>query len=659
MTTMSVRSVAIALGLASVQLQAQEQMRDTARAPLVVVSATRVPLSQGALPVAVTIITGDELRLRGVTNVGQALAEVASAYVAQAGSPGATTSLFLRGGESKYVKVLIDGVPANDPGGTYDFASLTTDNVERIEIVRGPASVLYGADAVTGVVQVITRRGVGAPRAEIDLRSGITPRDRPGGAPVHARSYDVSGSMSGALSVGSYAVSIARHTFTGLYALNNRYQNNVFSGRALFTPVEGTDLRLSLRYNDYQFNYPTNGGGDPVDSNAYFTEDRTVIGLEMERRLPASARAILALSSSLNDGGTDDALDQAGGNSFVSQDKIRRRGAELRFHLLPATRAALTFGAQVEQQDQRSQSQGQFGAFPFTSMFRAARRNVGGYGELVATPSDRVTATLGVRVDDNERFGTFGTGRVGLSVRPLASTRFRASAGTAFREPTFFEHYSTGFVTGNPGLRPERARSVDAGVEHDLFGERAQLSLTGFAQQFRDMIDYTGSTASCGYSYCNVAEARSNGLEAEARARLRGALWASAGATWLRTRVVSPGFDQSSGGLYRRDESLIRRPHQKWNAELSYRAEPLSASARVIGVGKRQDRDFRPFPATPVTLDAYQRYDVSGEYAFRSSATARSAVTLRIENLTNTGYENVFNFLAPRRTVSVGARTSF
>jgi vitamin B12 transporter len=661
---MSVRLLTASIvALVALPLAAQEQSRDTARVAPIVVSATRVPLSQSALPVAVTVITREQLELRGVTTVADALNDVTSAYVAQSGSQGAHTSLFLRGGESKYVKVLIDGVPANDPGGAFDFASVTTDNVERIEVVRGPASVIYGADAVTGVVHVITRRGLGPQRGEADVRAGTASRERirsGGSAPGTVRTWDAVGGMSGALSSGSYSLSLARHYSTGLYQLNNRYQNNVLSGRFLLSPLQGTDVRLSLRYNDYQYNYPTDGGGNAVDSNAYRSEDRTVIGVEVERKLSSSVRSVLSLSSSVNDGGTDDAPDSPTDGSFVSQDKLRRRGAELRFHMLPTSISTFTLGAQIEQQDQRSQSQSQSSFGPFNSVFRAARRSAGTYGELMLTPSERFTATLGARYDHNERFGDFGTGRVGLSWRPLSATRFRATAGTAFREPSFFENYATGFVTGNPNLRPERTRSVDAGVEQELLAGRAHVAVTGFAQEFRDMIDYTGSTTACGYSYCNVAAAHSNGLEVEAGARVAGPFSATAGLTLLRTRVTEPGFDQTSGGLYKRDESLIRRPERNVTAELSYRGSgPLSAAARILAVGERTDRDFRPFPATPVTLPAYQRIDLGAEYALSWIASTRPALTLRVENLTDEVYQNVFNFLAPRRTIAVGVRSSF
>ncbi len=637
---------------------AQERSPDTARVDPVVVSATRIPLSRGAVPVAVTVITADDLRLRGITTVADALRDVSSAYIAQAGSQGATTSLFLRGGESKYVKVLVDGVPTNEAGGVYDFASLTTDNIDRIEIVRGPASVIHGADAVTGVVQIFTRRGAGPARSEVEVRTGVAPRDRLGaGSAEGMTTMDAIGTVGGEMASGAYSMALARHQSTGLYALNNRYQNNVLSGRFQFTPVVGTEVRFALRYTDYRFHYPTSGGGDVVDSNARRTEDRSVFGGELERRFTDRVRAVLALNVSVNDGGTNDAMDGPSGSSFVSQDKTRRRSGELRVHLLPAATTAVTVGVAMEQQDQHSQFQSQSPFGPFNSNFQASRHNIGAYTEVVLTPSPAITATLGGRVDDNQQFGTFGTGRGGVSWRPSATTRLRATVGTAFREPSFFENYATGFVAGNPGLAPERATSWDAGVEQDLLAGRAQLALTGFAQRFVNMIDYESTNGACGFSYCNVARATSNGVEAELRAEMRGPFHASAGATFLQTKVVEPGYDSTSGGLYRRGESLIRRPERNVNAEVAYRgAGPLTASLRVLAVGIRHDKDFRSFPATPVTLPSYERVDVAAQYAI---AGTPASFSLRVENLANVHYESVFNFLSPRRTISVGVRSAF
>src|SRR5437762_494955 len=148
------------------------QAQDTARLGTVVVSSTKVPQPASTLSQAVTVISGDDLRARGVTRVSDALREVPGASLVQSGSFGAITSLFLRGGESRYTKVLIDGVPVNSAGGSFDFSHLTTDNIDRIEIVRGPASVLYGADAATGIVEIFTRSGADQSRTSVGVRGG-------------------------------------------------------------------------------------------------------------------------------------------------------------------------------------------------------------------------------------------------------------------------------------------------------------------------------------------------------------------------------------------------------------------------------------------------------------------------------------------------------
>src|SRR6202140_4912992 len=148
------------------------QAKDTAQLGTVVVSATKVPRPPDTLSQAVPVLYGDDLRARGVSRVSDALREVPGAMLVESGSYGAVTSLFLRGGESRYTKVLIDGVPVNSSGGFFDFSHLTTDNIDRIEIVRGPASVLYGADAVSGIVQIFTRKGSSEPRASLGARAG-------------------------------------------------------------------------------------------------------------------------------------------------------------------------------------------------------------------------------------------------------------------------------------------------------------------------------------------------------------------------------------------------------------------------------------------------------------------------------------------------------
>src|SRR5438094_806863 len=177
---------------------AAQQSRDTVVLDPVVVTATRIPTPASAVPAAVTVISGAELRAQGIRTVAEALRTVPAASVVTTNAYGSQTSLFLRGGDADYVKVLIDGVPQNAPGGAYDFANLTTDNVDRIEVVRGPVSVLYGSDAVTGVVQVYTRDGRGAAHGSVGV----------GGGTYGSRAVDAT--VVGGAERAGYAFSVSR-----------------------------------------------------------------------------------------------------------------------------------------------------------------------------------------------------------------------------------------------------------------------------------------------------------------------------------------------------------------------------------------------------------------------------------------------------------------
>ena len=625
------------------------QVADTTKIAPVVVTATRIPISASSSPATIDVITGEELRVRGVTSIASALEILPGVTFAQSGSFGAATSLFLRGGESKYVKVLIDGVPVNDPGGAIDFGSLTTDNVDRIELVRGPASVLYGADAVTGVIQIFTRRGTGAPRTIVSARGGSY------------GSSDEDGTVLGALSNGDFSVAIARHDTKGIYAFNNGFHNTVASGGTHLQLTPRTDLRVSLRYNDDVFHYPTDGGGTVSDTNAHLMQDRTTLSAELGHIFTPRIDAHLSLTSEATSGGTDDKPDTPSSGGFQSVDRTRRRGSDLRTNVAIPGGAVLTAGVQLEQEDERTESQSVFGSFQSTSIFQASRRNTGVYGQLLGTISDAVTLTAGARSDDNERFGKFGTYRVAGSWRVIGGTHLRASSGTAFREPTFSENYATGFVTGNKDLKPERSTSTEVGLRQTLFGERISLGVTQFDQRFRNMIDYTGSTEACGASYCNVARAQSNGREFELHVLPISRLALDANLTHLETKVLTPGFDTTSGGLYHANEQLIRRPTTTWNLGGSYLGDRARVDLRVLHVGSRTDRDFSPFPALPVVSPAYTRADLGADVPFSvgGSGIKSADLTLHVENLFDTNYEAVYNFLSPRRTILAGARLTF
>jgi vitamin B12 transporter len=651
MTHASVRVLPFVVAMATpVVLPAQA--RDTASVAPVVTTATRVPVAQRDVPAAVTVITGAQLRALGITSVADALAGTPSAMIVQNGSFGGATSLFLRGGESGYVKVLIDGVPVNDPGGAFDFSTLTTDNVARIEIVRGPASVLYGADAVSGVIQIFTRRGASPPRLSLAARAGTY---HTGDASVAVRGgIPFTGGPS-----ADYSLSVSHHRTDGIYPFNNQFAETVVSGVAGLEPDQNDSVRLSLRYTDSRYHYPTNSAGDVVDHNAFDSGDRVVLGAAYGHAFSRLAALTVQLASDETDGGTTDRPDTLGGDLYLSLANVRRHSADAQLDLRdPSDRGVLTLGASASASDENSQLQGSAGGYPYTSTFAAYRRTDAGYAQLLYTPTPGFTVVAGARVDDNREFGAFGTYRAGANYVTPTGTRLRASVGTAFRAPTFYENFSTGYVTGNPHLRPEHAGSWDAGVEQPLFAGRLSVGVTAFSQLFRDMIDYTGGTSACGYSYCNVARARASGLEYQATASLAPGISASFGFTHLDTRVLTAGFDTTTGGLYHLGQQLIRRPTTSWNGAFTAASPGLgSLDLRVSYVGPRADRDFRPYPALPVTLPPYTLVELGGSYPIATGPGGRgTTLTLRVQNLTDARYQSVFNFRAPGRMILVGLR---
>ena len=229
---------------------------DTSHLPAVVITATRVPFSEAVPTASTTVITGQTLQARGIVSVADALRDVAGAAPVETGSMGGLTSLFFRGGQSGYVKVLLDGVPLNEPGGVYYFQNLTVADVDRIEIVRGPTSVLYGSDAMTGVIQIFTKRGTGAPAGWLDLSGGSY------------KSYDGSAGLEGGAGAVGFSVGGTRQTTAGILPFNNQYTNGELGGRLDLGRGTSSSLALTGRYHTADYHFPTVGDGTPVEATS-------------------------------------------------------------------------------------------------------------------------------------------------------------------------------------------------------------------------------------------------------------------------------------------------------------------------------------------------------------------------------------------------------
>ncbi len=654
-----VRTLSVAVVLAAAPwfvpslLQAQVEDPDPVEIDGLVITATPVPVERSALGASVTVLDGEELRLRGITRVVDALRSVPGVVVARNGSFGAVTSVFFRGAESDHVQVLVDGVQVNQPGGAFDFASLGVDEVERIEVVPGSGSALYGSDAVAGVIQIITRRGGAGPTGSATVRGGSFGR------------LDGTVSVHGAGATASYGVTVSRLTTDGILAFNNRLEQTVVSGQARIRVDEATRARIAARTSDRTYGFPTDGSGAVVDRNQHTFGDETTLAVELDRRLGAGVdlRALVTLADM--EGGTDDApdgpADTLGFYGYQSLDAMRRTGVDLRANATLTGGTTLTVGSEFEQQRVRSfnESLSAFGPSAGRSEYR--RGNRAAYGHMVAGFGD-LAANAGLRRDDNDQYGGFTTWQVGASWSVDAATRLRAAAGTGVKEPTFFEAFATGFTVGNPDLAPERSRTFEVGLDRSFGDEAVRVRATAFRHDLRDLIQYTGTSPEPGGpNYFNVAEARSRGLEVGVDGAVGPARW-SVDWTRLDTDVVDAGFDEGPSATFVEGEALIRRPDDQVRVAASWAPEgPVAVDAAVRYVGARSDRDFSAFPAEPVTLASYAVVDLGAQLRVSEARGRRPGLTLsvRAENLLDEAYQEVFGFDAPGRGVTVGGRLSF
>ena len=606
-----------------------QQPQDTVVLKPIVVTATRVPVAADLIPSAVTVLRGTDLVAQGIRTVAEALETVPGAHIAETGSFGGQTSLFMRGGESDYTKVLLDGVPLNQAGGAIDLAHLTTDNIDRIEIVRGPVSVLHGTDAVTGVVQIFTRTGQGPARLGADFHGG-----------TYGSTQGAVDFAGGTRTIG-YSVRVSRFGSDGLYPYNNQYRNSVVSAGLRVAPDARTDASLTYRYGDDLYHFPTDGTGAPVDSNQRAAERGPLLSLSAGRGL--TQHVAVRVTAGIREARLfyNDEPDSPGEDgAFWSRDYVRRATTSA---LLNWARGAASVTAGVEYEDQRqrgtSEFSASFGTFP--DSIRVQRHNTGYFTQAII-PAGRVAVTLGSRLDDNSQFGTHATYRGGAVYR-LDQARLRLSVGTGFKEPSFFENFARGVATGNPHLKPERSRSWELGVE------RGAVAVTYFNQRFRDLIEYSATLVGPdSANYFNVGDAIASGIETSVTQNVGDRVVVSLNYTYLHTRVQESG-SSNPNGLFVPGKPLVRRPAHTVAPQV---IATLGSRARIfVGarwVGKRDD-----VGAQRVTLRPYTRVNLSGEYSVGSVVLTGS-----LENAFNDQTQEINGYRPRGRAVMIGGRVT-
>jgi len=615
----------------------------------IVVSATRGEAMTSTLGTTVSVIDGARIAERESTSFLNLMQDVPGATVARSGGVGAQGTVFLRGGASNFARVLVDGVPVNEPGGAWNFGAQMALELERVEVVKGAASSLYSTDALAGVVHLSTRRPTlgEAPSFRGEAEAGSFAWQRyAAGSSGRAAQFDWN---------------------VGLQYLDtdNEERNNAFretsgaltAGAAL---SERSNLRLVVRVDDSEVGTPGPTAYGRPDLDASFDFTSVVSGLTFRHTGPRVAHALRAgfattdqLSKNPLDSGSF--IPQAGDlvapfpysdfpDPLGFQNDTRRFSTGYQADIQANAQNLVSAGVDLEHES------GEIGSRSDT-LLSPTRTNVGAYLQ------DRLAvggffATAGARVEHNDSFGTKVVPRVALAYRVRGgndATTLRASGGAGIKEPDFFQSFGiSSFALGNPDLKPERSRTFDVGVEQRLFAGRARAEVSYFHHEYRDQIAYQYDFATGTGTYVNLGKTRGQGLEVAVAATLLPRFSLSAEYTYLDGEILvsTNSFDP----VYAEGAPLVRRPKHSGSFSARYSGKRVSVGASLVRVGERADSDFVGIGLT--TNEAYTRVDAR----LHARIVGGLSAYLASENLFDQQYQEVLGYPALGRSVRVGLR---
>ncbi len=628
----------------------------------VVVSATRTETPADLTGASVTAFTEEQLERRQTPLVGDLLRSTPGAMVVRTGAPGAVTSLFVRGGESTYNKVLIDGIPVNEPGGTFFFNNVTTDNLERVEIVRGAQSALFGSDAMASVVQMFTKRGATQkPAGAFTIEGGSY-------ATMHAVA-----SVAGRSGAVDYAIGGGRYS-TDNHVPNSNFDNNSFSANVGIAMPGSSTMRIISRGEFGTNGVPGQTAFARPDLDAFGKRDDGMVGVVFDQQATATIRQrglySLAISNQQSTNLVADppyiARFEHRVAAFPSSDflydnrtRLRRHHASYQADIRLTNNATsgsqlLTVladwdGERASLEDLRAATTNE----PSRDNFGISIQHQAVWRHFIVTGSGRF--------EHNASFGNAAVPRGSVvfiahdGSQAFGATTLHAAAGLGIKEPTLLQSFSPSpFFRGNPDLDPERSRSVEAGVQQRLGFDRVKIGVTWFDNRFENLISTrTTNPATFEAQYFNIGLSRARGAEFTGEVAPTSWLRARAGYTFLDSEILES--TSPSSAVLKAGQPLFRRPRHSGFADIAWTHSRVSANLVGVFIGQYVDSDFSSLQPPLLENPGYTTWDARLSYQL----TRQIGATLAVDNLANADYMEPLGYQALGRAIRIGARIGF
>jgi vitamin B12 transporter len=610
----------------------------------VVVSATRTKTSSIEVASSISVIDSAEIAASNKTDMLDLLKGQYGLIVTQGGGPGQLAQVYIRGANPDQVLVEMNGVKMNmpdDPGNSFDFSSVPLDNIERIEILRGPQSTLYGSDATAGVINIMTKNGSDKPSYIANVEGGSL------------GTYKGLVGASGKSGSADYSLTLSKMKSDGIPSADEKFGNTVKSGYQYynFSSNAGYEINDNVAFSFFAaFN---KGKVGLAQHGGLFGDDPTYFGYheQGEYRTEANINSFggawqqkigVSFMRNLRRYSYDSTLNNPASSRSFYSGNFYQFDWQNNFSVFPKN--LLTFGLEAAKQNSSSD---------YFSLSSVSYLNFASHLPLVSVNSfssylqDQINiledafTTAGLRYDNYGTRGSAVTFRMTQAyLFKSIGTKLKATYGTGFKAPTLVDLYDP--VFGNKNLKSERSAGWEAGAEQYLFNYSSLVSITYFNNAFTNMFGFDPVT----FQTINIGKALTNGIEFSFTTIVNASFRASASYT------VTNAVDKTPGS---QDENLplIRRPKRSASLGLNYNfSDDANINASAVYVGTRYDEDFSSFPATRVQLDAYTLVNISVSYKILKNLRLYG----RIENLLDSKYEDVYGYGTEGRTGYVGIK---